>query len=145
MAIILVPNSGEANLANDPANNRWKYGLGMDLVLYCFHRWAATSKGWCPCPILCWCWNSIIGTIPDTSETMMVHNGHIRHIAADMVRVCKIMITGTNAGGTVWLICIYSGHLYIGFLKISLTLHHHTCSIHENSFNHQKQQEFLQT
>ena len=28
MGIILVPNSGEANLANDPANNRWKYGLG---------------------------------------------------------------------------------------------------------------------
>ena len=28
MGIILVPNSSEANLANGPANNRWKYGLG---------------------------------------------------------------------------------------------------------------------
>ena len=27
MGIILVPNTSEANLANDPANNRWKYGL----------------------------------------------------------------------------------------------------------------------
>ena len=28
MGIIWVPNSGEANPANGPANNRWKYGLG---------------------------------------------------------------------------------------------------------------------
>ena len=34
MGIILVPNSGEANLANGPANNRWKYGLGTLLTVW---------------------------------------------------------------------------------------------------------------
>ena len=40
MGIILVPNSSEANLANGPANNRWKYGLGTLLF-----GWGGQIKG----------------------------------------------------------------------------------------------------
>ena len=45
MAIILVPNSGEANLANDPANNRWKYGLWDGPGTLLFPQMGGNIKG----------------------------------------------------------------------------------------------------
>ena len=52
MGIILVPNCGEANLANDPANNRWKYGLGTLLFGWGHGHLAVRSKGRWRCQIL---------------------------------------------------------------------------------------------